>query len=100
MCQVPKEVCTTAHRVNCKKVPKEKCRTVKVSSFFIISSHLHPVCQELRCNPVKETIPQYQTVRSCSWPAKRHHDQFCTRRSDTDDDDDDYGDDDDDGEED
>ena len=58
------------------------------------------MCQELRCNPVKETVPQYQTVRSCSWPAKRHHDQFCTRRSGTDDDDDYDDNDDDDGDDD
>jgi len=65
--KVPKEKCTTAYKLNCHKVPKEKCRTIK----------------ELKCNPTKESIPQYQTQRSCSWPAKKG-DQWCTRRSDDD----------------
>lgn len=66
--KVPSQQCSTQYRKECKKVPSEKCRTVK----------------ELKCNPYQVDVPQTKVIASCSWPPKRHHDQFCTRRSDTD----------------
>ena len=78
--KVPKEVCTKSYTVNCKKVPKEQCRTIKVGYSSVLMLFIIMIYhQELRCNPYKVTVPQYQTVRSCSWPPKKHHDQFCTR---------------------
>jgi len=66
--KVPSQQCSTKYRNNCKKVPQEKCRTVK----------------ELKCNPYQVDVPKSRTITSCSWPPKKHHDQFCTRRSDSD----------------
>ena len=60
---MPRQQCSTSFKVDCVKVPKERCRTVK----------------ELVCEPKKETVPQKKVIRSCSWPPKKHHDKFCTR---------------------
>ena len=66
--KVPSQQCSTRYRKECKKVPSEKCRTVK----------------ELKCNPYQVDVPKTKVVATCSWPPRKHHDQFCTRRSDTD----------------